>query len=58
MRITPLPVPRIGEGIDLMGTGAPYVTPHSTSDDWLYATYAVVRARADEAARRCDSVEH
>lgn len=38
MRIEPLSVPRIGEVIDLMGTGAPYVTPRTSSDYWLYAT--------------------
>lgn len=36
--ITPLSVPRIDEVIDLMGTGAPYVTPRTSSDYWLYAT--------------------
>jgi len=38
MRIEPLSVPRIAEVIDLMGTGAPYITPRTTSDYWLYAT--------------------
>ncbi|MBF6272898.1 MULTISPECIES: GNAT family N-acetyltransferase [Nocardia] len=38
MRIEPLSVPRIGEVIDLMGTGAPYITPRTSSDYWLYAT--------------------
>lgn len=38
MNIEPLSVPRIGEVIDLMGTGAPNITPRTWSDYWLYAT--------------------
>lgn len=38
MKIEPLSVLRISEVIDLMGTGAPYVTPRTSSDYWLYAT--------------------
>ncbi|MGN2642448.1 GNAT family N-acetyltransferase [Nocardia takedensis] len=38
MRIEPLSVPRISEVIDLMRTGAPYITPRTSSDYWLYAT--------------------
>ncbi|WP_433207136.1 hypothetical protein ACQP1G_21355 [Nocardia sp. CA-107356] len=37
MRIEPLSVARIGEVIDLMGTGAPYITARTNSDYWLYA---------------------
>lgn len=38
MRIEPLSVDRIGEVIDLMSTGAPYITVRTSSDYWLYAT--------------------
>jgi len=38
VNIEPLSVSRIGEVIDLMGTGAPYITPRTWSDYWLYAT--------------------
>lgn len=38
MRIEPLSVSRIGEVIELMGTGAPYITARTSSDYWLYAT--------------------
>ncbi|MFE6862112.1 GNAT family N-acetyltransferase [Nocardia sp. NPDC057668] len=38
MIIEPLSVDRIGQVIDLMGTGAPFITPRTYSDYWLYAT--------------------
>ena len=38
MIIEPLTVDRIGQVIDLMGTGAPYITPRTWSDYWLYST--------------------
>ncbi|MFI9538068.1 hypothetical protein ACIG56_33130 [Nocardia fusca] len=38
MKIEALSIPRIGEVIDLMGTGAPFVAPRTWSDYWAYAT--------------------
>lgn len=38
MIIEPLSADRIGQVIDLMGTGTPYITPRTWSDYWLYAT--------------------
>jgi len=38
VNIEPLSVLRIGEIIDLMGTGAPFITPRTWSDYWVYAT--------------------
>jgi GNAT superfamily N-acetyltransferase len=38
MRIEPLSTDRIGDVMELMGTGTPYITPRTWSDYWLYAS--------------------
>lgn len=38
MIVEPLSMPRIGEVIDLMGTGAPFIVPRTWSDYWVCAT--------------------
>jgi GNAT superfamily N-acetyltransferase len=38
VKIEALSIPRIGEVIALMETGAPFLTPRTWSDYWAYAT--------------------